>query len=629
MIKELEKKIVEASLKYYKGENSLMTDAQFDDALEELRKLDPDNFILKTTGWGANDTDSKINHIGEHPVGSLIKVKHPNTHQILTAGGLLTPKLDGLSIITNVYDGKITALTRNDGIVGKDCTDKIVYLLKKKHPEFYQSLLNIKGLFSFRGEVVTDPSCHAMLKATVGISLRNIAAGIVNRNEVTPDLDNLLYVPYFIRIDSQNTYSNNKQMIDKLEEMGSFPIPHEEFDITNPTYLEAIYKDWQVGFLIDGVVISTYKMWNSGPDYTSNEGNSIAYKFESESKEAIVDRVIWDTGSAGRVTPVAVLTAPIELAGAMVQNISLHHAQNVVDSGIGHGAVVRITRANEVIPYLQEVLSPVDGVVPSTCPVCGTSTVWDGCYLSCPSLECPAQSRPLIYKFFEFCSQPEGLSITTLNKYLDEFPVNGSYANVQSILDFILLFKQVPNKDSAARGNLLQQKFNNHYGDLLYRFENNIQAKLDKGLTYEEFWYILNLKGLGHSGARRLSETSPLALELHEIDSTLGNITVVSSLTNMFSSWKSLAKLFKIIESVKEVKASNKYSDVVFCMSGVRHKDLTKNLLDNSAKEVGGITGECNLLIVKDINSTSSKTTLAKSRGIKIISLEEALKVYG
>lgn len=632
-VKILEQTIIEASLRYYQGQPLLMSDAQFDGALEELRKEDPNHFILKTTGWGHSDSEAKINHIGSNPVGSLDKVKHPEKHNIMNSWGILTPKLDGLSVVVNVYDGKINALTRNNGIVGKDCTNKIVYLLQKKHPAFYKSLTEIKGLFSIRGEVVTDPSLHDHLKATVGMSLRNIAAGIINRNDVTPDLENLLYVPYFIRIDSENSYSNNKEMIDHLESMGSFPLPHEEFKKVNPDYLDSIYKDWQVGFLIDGVVISTYQDWQQGPDYTANESHSVAYKFEAEAKQAVVEKLVWNTGTAGRVVPVAVLTHPIELSGAMVQNISCHHAKNVVDNMIDKGAVLEVTRANEVIPYINRVITGAPTVdIPINCPSCGTQTVWDNTYLMCPSLDCPAQSRTLIYRFFESCNQPEGLSSTTISKWLDQFPTVGGHAKIDSIVDFLFIFAQVKHKDTAHRHKTLQDNFNDHYGNLLYKFENNIQAKLDAGITNVEFWYLLNLKGLGSESAKKMSHINPLTLESKDIVSVLSStgvaITVCNSMRALFDKWKELSRLFKFVDAKEEVKESNKYTGIIFCATGTRDKELSNCLVNNGAREVGGISKDCNLLIAKDTNSNSGKAQTARDRKIEIISFEEARKRF-
>ena len=65
--------------------------------------------------------------------------------------------------------------------------------------------------------------------------------------------------------------------------------------------------------------------------------------------------IIWDTGSSGRVTPVAIVE-PVELAGATVQRASLHNASNVAELGIGIGDEVLVSRRNDVIPYVEEVV---------------------------------------------------------------------------------------------------------------------------------------------------------------------------------------------------------------------------------------------------------------------------------
>ena len=69
-IKELETKIKSFAESYYRGE-AVVTDAQFDSLVEELRKVDPDNPLLNTTGWGYEVKGDKIKHPLVSNVGNL------------------------------------------------------------------------------------------------------------------------------------------------------------------------------------------------------------------------------------------------------------------------------------------------------------------------------------------------------------------------------------------------------------------------------------------------------------------------------------------------------------------------------------------------------------------------------
>ena len=82
---------------------------------------------------------------------------------------------------------------------------------------------------------------------------------------------------------------------------------------------------------------------------------AVAFKFASPAKVTTVLDLPWDTGSSGRITPVAIV-APVELAGATVQRASLHNAANVRALGIGKGDEVLVSRRNDVIPYVEEVV---------------------------------------------------------------------------------------------------------------------------------------------------------------------------------------------------------------------------------------------------------------------------------
>jgi DNA ligase (NAD+) len=121
---------------------------------------------------------------------------------------------------------------------------------------------------------------------------------------------------------------------------------------------------------------------------------SIAYKFDSVAREGYVSDIVIQCGSMGRLTPVAVFNPKISLMGAEVEKASLHNFSNIEELGVGIGATVLVCRSNDVIPFLEEVISPPDQVFPrpTHCPECGTPVVEKGEYMQCPNTAtCPAQ----------------------------------------------------------------------------------------------------------------------------------------------------------------------------------------------------------------------------------------------
>lgn len=59
------------------------------------------------------------------------------------------------------------------------------------------------------------------------------------------------------------------------------------------------------------------------------------------------------------------------------------------------------------------------------------------------------------------------------------------------------------------------------------------------------------------------------------------------------------------------------------CMTGFRNKELEKALQARGHVVLNGVTKECTVLVVADINSTSSKMKTAKQRGLRIVTRED------
>src|SRR6185369_7570084 len=111
---------------------------------------------------------------------------------------------------------------------------------------------------------------------------------------------------------------------------------------------------------------------------------AVAFKFASPAKVSKVVDIQWDTGASGRVTPVAIVE-PVELAGASVRRASLHNVANVRALGIGVGDEVLVSRRNDVIPYVEEVVEKrgPSAEPPTACPVCKAPLAVEGEYLIC------------------------------------------------------------------------------------------------------------------------------------------------------------------------------------------------------------------------------------------------------
>src|SRR5690606_36293494 len=105
--------------------------------------------------------------------------------------------------------------------------------------------------------------------------------------------------------------------------------------------------------------------------------------FASQAKVTTLLDIVWETGSSGRVTPVAVVK-PVVLAGATVQRASLQNAGMIAELGIGIGDEILVSRRNDVIPYVEEVVTKKSKTAkpPTKCAICASTLERIGEYIA-------------------------------------------------------------------------------------------------------------------------------------------------------------------------------------------------------------------------------------------------------
>jgi len=126
----------------------------------------------------------------------------------------------------------------------------------------------------------------------------------------------------------------------------------------------------------------------------------LASKTVTETADVAVRGIQWQVGRTGRLTPV-IKISPVELSGAVISNVSGHHAGNVLAIGIGPGAVLEITRSGEVIPSIIGIKKAcLDVELPTQCPCCDSILTRQRDFLICGNDGCPDRLRARFNHFF-------------------------------------------------------------------------------------------------------------------------------------------------------------------------------------------------------------------------------------
>lgn len=353
-INELETLIPYYAEKYYNGEEEI-SDAEFDKLTEELERLKPDSEILKKVGWGSEENSKgkvKVEHMYTE-VGSLTKTRvYEEIPEIFKQNEVcISPKLDGLTMTCYYKDGKLdVAVTRGNGKVGIDKTNKMIQILKNKN-------INLPEGFTggIRGELLISKENWEILKSTNSDAnnSRNFAAGLVNRDDCPDELKYLDFVTYKVLGDTERRFNNKSQVVEFLKNCGFDTIYNIKTKISDnwQEWAENLYKS-DYPYQLDGLVMSLEDIrYNdrSGIEYTE-----FAYKFSSEQVWTVVKNIKWTMSKNNRLVP-TIQVEPVEILETIVCNATGNNAKWIADREIQIGSRVLIEKKNEIIPGVVEV----------------------------------------------------------------------------------------------------------------------------------------------------------------------------------------------------------------------------------------------------------------------------------
>jgi DNA ligase (NAD+) len=533
-VAELRREIDYHNHRYYVLDDPVISDAQYDQLMEELRRLETEHPELLTA-------DSPTQRVGAAPADAFAQVRHRlpmlslanafdmdsvrawrRRVQNLLDGAdfemVCELKIDGLAVSLVYEDGRLVqGATRGDGYTGEDVTQNLRTI--RSVPVTLSG--NPPPYLEVRGEVYMPLDSFRKLneeRAARGEPLyanpRNSGAGSV-RN-----------------LDSRITASRNLQVwIYALSDTGDHPRPDNHWDAldwlktlgfrVNPhnrrcATLEEVadfYDSWlekrhDLPYEADGVVIKVNRYgYQEDLGIVGREPRwAIAYKFPAERAVTRLLDIGINVGRTGSLNPFAILE-PVLVSGATVKNASLHNEEDIHRKDIRIGDWVTVERAGEVIP---QVVGPIverrtgDEKVfhmPERCPICDTAVVkveGDAMH-RCPNTTCPAQ-------FFEL-----------LKHFVSKgaMDIDGLGEQWCRILIDVGLVKDVADLYYVKKEQLLEL---DRMGDrLASKIINNIEASKDRPLPR-----ILFALGILHVG----SEVAELLTQRYYSIDDIANATV-------------------------------------------------------------------------------------------------------
>ena len=392
--------IIKASQDYYSDGSSSVTDAEFDNMLDQLKKESPNDPLLTAVGHGYNiENDTTYGKVARHDYGVVGSL--PKCHDYVEYRTLMKQsdeldaswKLDGNSIVLYYERGVLTkALKRSNGLSGIEVTPKV--LMIDPDLKTLQSPLTC----AVRGEIVMSCSNFELYLEDHpdAANPRNTAAGLMNSIELSPDLKYLSVVVYNVIGCSYSSYihefSDYEKSMNWLRQNFKEVVAMKRIKTSEATFLEdmeALRAEWDGTYPGDGIVL-TYTdidvQKNDSSIYLSPK--ACAFKFKAETAETTVVDVEWNLGKTKNLIP-RIQVETVNISGTNVSWIHGDNARSILNRGIGPGAKLRVLKSGEIIPDIDAVLEKCEDVVlPSVCPSCGCNLIWNGMHLACPNREC-------------------------------------------------------------------------------------------------------------------------------------------------------------------------------------------------------------------------------------------------
>jgi DNA ligase (NAD+) len=433
---DLSTEITEHNYRYHVLDSPLVSDAEYDALMRELRELEDRYPDLRTPDSPTQKVGGAIS-TGFAPVqhlDRLLSLDNAFSAEEFDAwatraerlGGAenLAPylcelKIDGLAIALVYRDGRLLrAATRGDGVTGEDVTPNVRTIAS------VPSRLAGSGwpaTLEVRGEVFLPVAAFMELNERLEsagrppfANPRNSAAGSLRQKDprVTAQrpLDLILHGVGAVEglADRPQTQSG---WYERLREWG-LPVS-DRFRVVDE--LDGVRE--YIGYYaehrhdppyeIDGVVvkIDTVEVQRALGATSRAPRWAIAYKYPPEEVTTRLLDIRVNVGRTGRVTPFAVME-PVKVSGSTVENATLHNADEIDRKGVLIGDMVVLRKAGDVIP---EVVGPVADLrsgterafdFPTSCPACGTALVREdgGVDWRCPNARsCPAQLRERLF----------------------------------------------------------------------------------------------------------------------------------------------------------------------------------------------------------------------------------------
>lgn len=607
--KKLEKLQTETLIKYNeylsdlyhngKGE-SPFSDKQYD-LLKEI--LESRN-VKPTIGAKIREGENRV----ELPfwMGSANKIT-PEQSQVLekfknlwkTTNFVEMDKLDGVSCLCIVKNRTVKLYTRGDGIIGADISYFAPFFTIPTHKDIIcrgELIMNKKDFPKYQKEYKNP---------------RNLVAGVIGGKTTREPIKDIHFVVYEIINENENQNKKISSQLEELEKLGFETVFNKEIKTISSEILkkDLTERKKKSNYDIDGIIIQVNAPYDRNT--TGNPDYMFAFKmlFDDAIIETKVLSVEWNISKTGQIKPV-VIVKPVNTMGITIRRATGHNAKYIVENGIGKGAIVRITRSKDVIPYILQVIKGVEPELPEM------EFIWDKTETNIIATDL-GDDNTLCVKLISDMFSKLGIKFV-------------SQATVKKLLEGGLdNFIKIVSADKKKLNDIFTSK-------TAERIHTNISEGM-KAVSIPVLIGSSNILGFG-VGTKRVELLLKFLPNIFDVNNKVKkeDIKKIEGFADIMGDKVYLnlkyAKLFlqKMKPFMKAKKVSRTDDDFLgkkFVFSGFRDKGLEDRIKEKGGSVVGSVSSKTSGIITKDVNETTGKLEKARSLGIKIYSKKDFEKI--
>jgi len=609
---------------YYNTGNSSMTDYEYDEIKDYLKKIDKNNEYLKKIGAVIKSKDKvklpiflgSQNKIKDDDIKAFNKwineYNKPESYNI-------SYKLDGISCLITYIGKDINLYTRGDGEYGQKITRFKNYI--KNIPK---KLSSNKSL-GIRGELIINKENWKKIKENddKASNARNYVAGLINSKTINKDIisNYLEFVAYdLIDLDNSNERLPINDIYDLLEKYHFSIVNNIKINKIDLDFLLSTLKEFKSKSIyeIDGIIITHNA--NHIYDYKENPKFSFAFKSLKIQDEiiVIVKDIEWNVSKDKYLKPIIIFDE-IYLNGVNIRKATGFNADYIVKNKINIGSKIKIVRSGDVIPYIKEVITESKTPLLPSYPY-----IWKGKDILLEGDNKNREQDIKIYTYFMKSLDIKGIGEGIIIKLYDN-----SFDTLQKIINIkkedLLKIDGFKEKSSENLINAIDKI--KHKSCLELLIASNLlgrglgERKLK--LIFDKYPYICN------------NQQEGLKLTIDDIKKIngFGEISAKLFIDNLYKFYEFYNSLNIIInkeneKSKKDIKKLNKYNNNIYVFSGFRNKELEKEIIENGGDISSSVSKKTTALIVKDYDKENGTTKVknAIKFNIPIILYDDFIK---